>query len=182
MVPQKWRERVLFTAHELLLSAHQGVKRTQDRISAVFCWPSMLTDAKNHVKNCDLCSAGMGRQGLAKAPLGHLPLIGEPFRAICVDIARPIEPRSRSGYRYILTILDMATRFPEAIPLKTITAEEVMEELFKFYCRMGIPETIHTDRGSQFTSDLMTRVNRLLAIKHTFTSPYHAMGNGVVER
>src|SRR6218665_3255634 len=40
----------------------------------------------------------------------------------------------------------------------------------------------HTDRGSQFTSDLMTRVNRLLAINHTFTSPYHAMGNGVIER
>ena len=56
----------------------------------------------------------------------------------------------------------MATRFPEAIPLKTITTEEVMEELFKFYCRMGIPEKIHTDRGSQFTSDLMTRVNGLL--------------------
>src|SRR6218665_2239296 len=68
VVPQKLRERVLFTAHESLLSAHQGVKRTQDRISAVFYWPSMLTDAKNHVKNCDLCSAGMGRQGLAKAP------------------------------------------------------------------------------------------------------------------
>lgn len=58
--------------------------------------------------------------------------------------------------------VDMATRFPEAIPLKTITTEEVMEELFKFYCRMGIPEKIHTDRGSQFTSDLMTRVNGLL--------------------
>jgi len=76
----------------------------------------------------------------------------------------------------------MVTRFPEAIPLKTITAEEIAEELFKFYCRIGISERIHTDHGSQFTSDLMSTVNRILAIKQTFSSPYHAMGNGVVER
>ena len=164
------------------MSAHQGIKKTQDKISAVFYWPSMLNDVKAHVINCDLCSDGLVKQGLTKAPLGHLPLVGEPFRSISVDIAGPIEPRSASGYRYILSIVDMATRFPEAIPLKTITAEEVAEELFKFYCRMGIPERIHTDRGSQFTSDLMSKVNRMLAIKHTFSSPYHAMGNGAVER
>lgn len=67
------------------------------------------------------------------------------------------------------------------IPLKTITAEEVTEELFKFYCRMGVPEKIHTDRGSQFTFGLMAKVNEMLSIKHTFSSSYHAMGNGVVE-
>jgi len=47
---------------------------------------------------------------------------------------------------------------------------------------MGVPERIHTDRGSQFTSDLMAEVNKMLLIKHTLTSPYHAMGNGCVER
>src|SRR6218665_2225944 len=182
MVPEKLRSRVLHAAHESLMSAHQGIKKTQDKISAVFYWPSMLNDVKAHVINCDLCSDGLVKQGLTKAPLGHLPLVGEPFRSISVDIAGPIEPRSASGYRYILSIVDMATRFPEAIPLKPITAEEVAEELFKFYCRMGIPERIHTDRGSQFTSDLMSKVNRMLPIKHTFSSPYHAMGNGAVER
>src|SRR6218665_1870658 len=139
----------------------------------------MLNNVKAHVINCDLCSDGLAKQGLTQAPLGHLPLVGEPFRSISVDIAGPIEP---SGYLYILSIVDMATRFPEAISLKTITAEEITEELFKFYCRMGIIERIHTDHGSQFTSDLMSKVNRMLAIKHTFPSPYHAMGNGVVER
>jgi len=141
----------------------------------------MLADVKNHVKNCDLCFKGMGRQGLAKAPLGHLSLVGEPFKGICVDIAGPIEPRWIRGFRYILSIIDMATRFPEAIPLKTITAE-VTEEWFKFYSRMGIPEKIHTDRGSQFTSGLMLDVNKLLSIEHSFLSPNHAMGNGIVER
>jgi len=32
------------------------------------------------------------------------------------------------------------------------------------------------------TSGLMAEVNKLLSIKHSFTSPYHAIGNGIVER
>ena len=39
-----------------------------------------------------------------------------------------------------------------------------------------MPQRIHTDRGSQFTSDLMAEVNEMLLVKHTMTSPYHAMG------
>src|SRR6218665_2646713 len=121
MVPEKLRSRVLHAAHESLMSAHQGITKTQNKIRAVFYWPLMLNDVKAHVINCDLCSDGLAKEGLTKAPLGHLPLVGEPFRSISIEIAGPIEPRSTSGYRYILSIVDMATRFPEAIPLKTIT-------------------------------------------------------------
>lgn len=66
-------------------------------------------------------------------------MIEEPFRATCLDIVGPIDPRSSRGHRYILTIVDMATRFPEAIPLRDITTEEVSDKLFEFYCRMGFP-------------------------------------------
>ena len=182
MVPKELREKVMMVAHESLLSAHQGIKRTQDKVCKEFHWPSVLSDIKRYVMSCDVCQRAINKQGVSKAPLGHLPLIEEPFRMICVDIVGPIEPRSSGGHRYILTIVDMATRFPEAIPLKGISTEEVADRLFEFYCRMGFPQRIHTDRGSQFTSELMAEVNKLLIIRHTFTSPYHAMGNGVAER
>lgn len=42
MVPEKLREKVMCVAHESLLSAHQGIRRTQERVSAEFYWPSML--------------------------------------------------------------------------------------------------------------------------------------------
>jgi len=74
MVPERLRSRVLHAVHESLMSAHQGIKKTQDKISAVFYWPSMLNDVKAHVINCDLCSDELAKQGLTKAPLGHLPL------------------------------------------------------------------------------------------------------------
>ena len=182
MVPSKLREKVMFVAHESLLSAHQGIRRTFNQIVTSFYWPAIQGDVKRYVLSCDVCQRAIGKQGASKAPLGHLPLIDVPFKMICVDIAGPIEPRSCRGSKYILTIVDMATRFPEAIPLKGISTEEVADKLFEFYCRMGTPERIHTDRGSQFTSDLMKEVNRLLLVRHTMTTPYHAMGNGLVER
>lgn len=132
--------------------------------------------------SCDVCQRAVDKKVNYKATMGHLPVIDVPYKCICVDIVGPINPMSSRGYRYILTIIDLSTRYPEAIPLKGITTEEVAEALFSVYCRMGTPERIHTDRGSQFTSELMAEVNKMLLIRHTLTSPYHAMGNGCVER
>jgi len=110
--------------------------------------------------------------------MGKLPLIGTPFSVMCVDIVGPISPPSD---RYILTTIDMSTRFPEAIPLKDINTSTVAEALLEIFSRVGLPEKVHSDRGSQFTSEMMHEVCRLLDVKQSTTTPYHAMGNGIVE-
>ncbi len=104
-----------------------------------------------------------------------------PFQRMAMDIVGPL-PRSRSGNKYILVICDYATRYPEAIPLRAIDAETIAEELVKFFSRVGIPEEILTDQGSNFTSKLLAEVYRLLHIKPICTSPYHPQTDGLVER
>ena len=51
-----------------------------------------------------------------------------------------------------------------------------------FFSRVGIPEEIVTDRGSQFTSQMMDEVRRIMSVEHLPTTPYHAMANGLVEK
>ena len=182
MVPKSLRDKVLNIAHCSLLSAHLGIKKTHDKICNDFYWPSINQDVRRFVLSCDICQRTVDKKVTYRAPMGHLPVLDVPYKCICVDIIGPINPMSSRGHRYVLTIIDLSTRYPEAIPLKGISTEEVAEALFGVYCRMGAPQRIHTDRGSQFTSDLMAEVNKMLLIKHTFTSPYHAMGNGCVER
>jgi len=77
----------------------------------------------------------------------------------------------------------MCTRFPEAVPLKDISTSTVAEAeaLLNMFSRVGLPHRIHSDRGSQFTSEMMKEVYRLLDIRQSTTTPYHAMGNGIVE-
>lgn len=134
-------------AHGSLLSAHQGMRRTRAKMTSTLYWPSIQQDVKRYVLSCDVYQRASDKQGVHRALLGHLLLIDIPFKMICVDRVGPIEPSSSRGNRYILTIVDMATRFSEAIPLKGITTEEVADALFEFYCRMGVARRIHADRG-----------------------------------
>ena len=80
-----------------------------------------------------------------------------------------------------LTTIDLCTRFPEAIPLKNISSSTVAEALVGIFSRVGVPKKMHSDRGSQFTSEMTREVYRLLSVQQSTTSPYHAMGNGVIE-
>jgi len=68
------------------------------------------------------------------------------------------------------------------VALRNIDTETVAEALLGIWSRVGVPEEIFTDRGSQFMSDVMEEINRLMSIKHLSTTPYHPACNGLVER
>lgn len=111
-----------------------------------------------------------------------MPLIDTPFKRVAVDLIDPIHPPSEQGHRYILTFVDYATRYPDAVPLKSITTEAVVEALVDIYSRLGIPEEVLSDLGTQFVSECMEEVSHLLSIKQLITTPYHSMCNGLVEK
>ena len=103
-----------------------------------------------------------------------------PYFTICVDLVGPSSPPSK-GHRFILTVIDLCTRFQDAVKLEDIHTSTVAEALIGILSSIGIPRRIHSDRGSQFTSEMMSEVSRLLSIQQSTIRPYHAMGNGVVE-
>jgi hypothetical protein len=93
----------------------------------------------------------------------------------------PITPVSEQGNRYILTSICVASRYPDAVALKNIDTVSVADALIEMYSHVGFPRRVHTDCGSQFKSELMCEVNRLLSVRPSTTTPYHAMGIGLVE-
>ena len=119
---------------------------------------------------------------VTKVPLGKLPLIDTPFKRVAVDIVGPIEPRSERKSRYILTMIDYATRYPEAVALPGIETERVAEALVEMFSRVGIPDEMLTDCGSQFTAEVMKEVSRLLSLQQIITTPYHPICNGLIKR
>lgn len=142
----------------------------------------MSKDVRIHCEPCDLCQKSIPKGKVPPVPLDFMPRIDEPFKRVAIDLVGPISPPSDEKHQYILTLVDVATRYPEAIPLKKIDSVSIAEELFKVFSRMGIPQEILSDQGSQFTSQLMGEVFRLLGVKGITTSPYHAQANGVCER
>ena len=180
MIPTPCRKAVLTLAHKIPLAGHLGWKKTAARVMQRFYWPTLFHDVKQLCKTCPECQKTAAHRKF-RAPLIPLPIMEEPFRRIAMDTVGP-PPRSRSGNRYILVICDYATRYPEAIPLRSIDAEHVAEELLKFFSRVGVPQEILTDQGSNFTSKLLAELYRLLKIQPIRTSPYHPQTDGLVER
>ena len=156
VVPKELRRQVMSVNHESAFSGHLGAKKTEVRILPKtevrilpnFFWPGLRQDVIRFCLSCDVCHRTVKRGSVKKVPLGSMPLIDTPFKRVAVDIVRPIAPPSEAGHRYILTLVDYTTRYPEAVPLKKITTEAVAEALLDIYSRVGIPEEVLTDQGT----------------------------------
>ncbi len=74
--------------------------------------------------------------------------------------------RSKAGYKNLLTVIDLASRYPEALPLKIASATEVAEGLLEVFARHGLPRQILSDQGSNLTGRVMTELCQKLKIPH----------------
>ena len=182
-IPSKYRNQVMKIAHEGILSGHMGIKRTREKIlSQYFHLPRISGDVERYCMSCDICQKTFPKGKVSKVPLGEMPLIKTPFDRVAVDLVGPIAPVTEKGNRYILTLVDYLTRYPEAVPLNGIETERVAKALVSMFSRVGVLREMLTDLGTQFTSGLMKEVRRLLSMKQLTTTPYYPQCNGLVEK
>ncbi|XP_068215900.1 uncharacterized protein [Palaemon carinicauda] len=139
-------------------------------------------DVVRHCKSCHQCQmVGKPNQKITKAPLIPIPAVEEPFTQIVIDIVGPL-PKTKTGFQYMLTIMDRTTRFPEVIPVRGIKSGIVIKHLMDFFSRYGLPREIQSDQGSNFTSrEFQAKMNEL-GIKHNLASSYHPESQGILER
>ena len=182
VIPSELRHIVLRTAHESVLGCHMGTKNTSQRIQANFWFDGIVGYTHRYCKSWDICQRTIKHGTVKKAPMLISKLSDTPFSRISCDLVGPIIPTSQNGYSYILNIIDLATRYPETIPMKRITTTKVADALKDFFFRMGIPDVISTDNGPQFCSKEMEDFFKMFNIQHIRSTPYHAMSQGVIER
>ena len=139
----------------------------------------MRADVSKWARECQHCQ-------LAKVGRNTIPAIQEfvvpdrRFAHLHVDIT--MMPESH-GFHYLLTIVDRFTRWPAAVPLRDITTESVINAFAHGWIgNYGIPQTVTTDRGSQFTSEIWTQLLSTWGINRKMTTAYHPEANGLVER
>lgn len=182
VLPQVYRESVLGMAHGGPVAGHVGVRRTLDKIRRHFWWPGLRADVIAYCRSCGACQrAGKSCHAPPPVPLNPLPIFSEPFTRVMVDCVGPL-PKTKKGYEYLLTILDMSTRFPEAVPLRNIRARTVIDALIQFFTRYGLPREVQSDRGTNFTSTVFQAVMNELGIEQVTSSAYHPQSQGAIER
>uniref|UniRef100_A0A803TE47 Gypsy retrotransposon integrase-like protein 1 n=1 Tax=Anolis carolinensis TaxID=28377 RepID=A0A803TE47_ANOCA len=181
VVPVNYRKQLLDVAHDNPQGGHLGVRKTTQRISKNFFWPGMYQHIKEFCRSCDTCQRFSTGRDKTKAPLVPMPVVGEPFFRVGIDLVGPLYKPSRRGYKYILTVIDYATRYPDAVALTNIETSTIANALLSIWGRTGFPRELVSDLGTQFTSRLMKKLLELCGIKHLTSTPYHPQTNGLVE-
>ena len=182
VVPTVHRREVLELAHDLPMSGHLGVRKTHNRVLQHFYWPGLKRDVAKWCKECHTCQlGGKPNQNIPQAPLHPIPAFDEPFSHIIIDCVGPM-PKTKSQNEYLLTIMCSTTRFPEAIPLRSIKTNTILKALIKFFTLFGLPKSIQSDQGTNFMAHAFQQVMNQLGIKQYKSSAYHPESQGALER
>ncbi len=177
LLPARFRAAAVLSLHNI---HHPGVRASKRLVCASFCWPKMGSFVSALVRNCLHCQKAKVHRHVS-LQAAHIPVPVRRFSHLHVDRVGPL-PRS-TGFSYLFTIIDRTTRWPEAVPLTSTTAADCAAALLQGWIqRFGVPDTITSDRGPQFTSSLWAALCSLLSIKHNQTTAYHPQSNGLVER
>ena len=102
-----------------------------------------------------------------------------PMERFSIDFKGPLPSSSRN--KYFLAVID-DSRFPFVIPCSNMSTETVITCLETIFSLCGMPEFIHSDRGSSFMSAELTNYLRSRGIASSHSTPYHPTGNSQVER
>ena len=111
-----------------------------------------------------------------------LTAVSGPWEVTAADCMGPL-PATSLGNRYILIIGDLFTKYIETAAFPSNETPMVTQAfLDKILFRHGPPHRFLTDRGTNFTSKLMTQLCNDLNINKVFTSSYQPQCDGFVER
>ena len=123
MVPKKYWGKILQLAHNDNLAGHRGVHNTKQRIMSQFYWPGIHKTVSQYVRECDTCQRKRPKGKNMNAPLQTVDSIDTPFKKVAIDLVGPLPKESRCGNKYILTMVDVCTRWPEAVLISNITTD-----------------------------------------------------------
>ncbi|XP_037931354.1 uncharacterized protein LOC119666143 [Teleopsis dalmanni] len=135
---------------------------------------------KKFINNCEVCA----KVKITKYTKEQYDITETPntsFEVITIDTVGPLIPSN--NFRYILTLQCELTKFIEAIPLKNKEAISVAKAIVeKFILKYGCFKKMKTDKGTEFTNELLKNICKLLKIEKTTSTPFHHETLGTVER
>lgn len=175
------RTKIIQTAHDSRLTGHPGREETYTVVSREYFWPNMSIDIRRFVRNCDLCNGAKPWRELKRGLLKPLPVPEQPWRDVALDFITDLPPSdSRTN---ILVITDRLTKGVILRPMKSISAEDSAWAIIDSLVRQhGFPNSIVSDRGTQFTSLLWERICQLCKVIRRLSTAYHPETDGQTER
>nr|ABG66296.1 retrotransposon protein, putative, Ty3-gypsy subclass [Oryza sativa Japonica Group] len=143
-----------------------------------FFWPTTVSEADKIERTCEGCQFFARQTHLPAQELQTIPL-SWPFAVWGLDMVGPFK-RAVGGYTHLFVAIDKFSKWIEAKPVITITADKARDFFINIVHRFGVPNRIITDNGTQFTGGAFKDFCEDFGI--CYASVAHPMSNGQVER
>lgn len=181
VVPSQSQLEILKSNHSEQSSGHVGIESTFNKISAKYYWLGMRKSITEFVKSCPDCQR-YKTSNLKPAGLLKTPVMSQRGEVLSIDLFGPLI-ESTEGFKHILVVEDVATKWTELYPLKVASAESCAKVLInEWFMRFGLPRRIISDNGVQFVSQVMQQVADYFNIHQNLIPKYHPEANPVERR
>ena len=176
-VPEEKVEAIITDVHR---QGHLGEHKTWKAFNRKYYTPQGKQKCREVVRTCPECQ--LGKDYKAR----HVPKVQisspGPWETVSIDIVGPLPVDGRSN-RFIVTIMDVYSRYLIAIPVRNHRASTVSRCLYEsVVAYFGTPRSILSDRGAEFNSVIWEFLTQMLGAKIKVTAPYYPQGNSVIER
>lgn len=154
---------------------HRGTNECYLALSRRYFWPKMKEQIAKYINECTICGQSKYDRNPIKQQLHIVPPPAKPFEVIHLDLFTAETEK-------FLTIIDSFSKYAQAYHLRDGTAISVVQALLIFCTHHGVPLTLVTDRGTEFTNQLFSEFTRVHKIIHHKILAHTPNENGMVER
>ena len=156
-----------------VILVHCITQMTPVRALETVYWPGINKDIVKQYQSCKTCIRHSKTQ--RSEPLQSYPTPSLPWHTVATDLLE------LKNSKYLL-IVDYYSRFPVLHKLTSTTSKVLIQELKAALTEMGVPTTIVSDGGPQYTSAEFKDFMKDWQIEHKFSSPRNPQSNGMAER
>lgn len=168
VVPNNLRRETKYSIH----STHLGLAGTLARARECLYWPGMSSELTELVKKCSVC-INFQKNNPKETLIPH-ELPSRPWEKIGMDLL------TFNNTEYLVTV-DYYSNFWELDKLKSTRSTAVIQKVKSHFARYGIPNTVISDNGPQFSSVEFSHFARAYDFNHITSSPHYPKSNGKAE-
>ena len=183
VVPTQRQTEVIELAHGGKVGPHFGVRKTEQKIAAVFYFPKMRKKIRHYIKRCTKCQMIAPIKKKERQPLQKIEVtVKHAFEDLSIDILGGTLICTPRKNKYVLVTICNVTKFVHLTALTNLRADTIAEKLIEIFSFTGFPKIIRSDNMSSFKSELMEALRFKLGIEAKYSAPFHFMSHGSVER
>lgn len=176
------RRKIVELHHDSAVAGHPGKWKTLELMSRNYWWPGMTKFVTQYIEGCDKCNR---TKTFPAPPVGKLMpnrTPSAPWTDISVDMITGL-PDSQ-GNDAILVVVDRFSKMTHIIPCSEELSSLGLAALYRDHVWRyhGLPDSVISDRGPQFASQLMKDLHSLLGVKRKLSTAYHPQSDGQTER